>query len=138
MLRIVLLAGVTKRNNSRTLGQDDYPKIMVSSSDKRNSQPDMTMETGLSVYTPPGPSISGIPFYIFNLILHLIYLFIYLLVFFMLCAYTYYVFSITPYTSIMAGLLLCSTYILHIHAHLAHFARTFDVLVAEYKSCENI
>ncbi|KAK9758954.1 Immunoglobulin V-set domain [Popillia japonica] len=51
--------GVTKRNNSRTLGQDDYPKIMVSSSDKRNSQPDMTMETGLSVYTPPGPSISG-------------------------------------------------------------------------------
>ncbi|KRT79486.1 Immunoglobulin [Oryctes borbonicus] len=50
---------VAKRNNSRTLGQDDYPKIMVSSSDKRNSQPDMTMETGLSVYTPSGPSQSG-------------------------------------------------------------------------------
>ncbi|GJQ68193.1 hypothetical protein Trydic_g10747 [Trypoxylus dichotomus] len=50
---------VAKRNNSRMLGQDDYPKIMVSSSDKRNSQPDMTMETGLSVYTPPGPSQSG-------------------------------------------------------------------------------
>ncbi|XP_022902062.1 lachesin [Onthophagus taurus] len=51
--------GGGKRNVSRVLGQDDRPKVMVSSSDKKDPQAEQTVETGLSVYTPPGPIGSG-------------------------------------------------------------------------------
>jgi neurotrimin len=49
-----------KRNISRPLIQDERPKVvMVSSSDKDVVQPGPAVETGLGLYTPPGPQGSG-------------------------------------------------------------------------------
>ncbi|XP_063914923.1 lachesin-like isoform X1 [Zophobas morio] len=51
---------VGKRNISRPLIQDERPKVvMVSSSDKDVVQPGPAVETGLGLYTPPGPQGSG-------------------------------------------------------------------------------
>lgn len=57
---MVLIADAGKRNISRPLIQDERPKVvMVSSSDKDVVQPGPAVETGLGLYTPPGPQGSG-------------------------------------------------------------------------------
>ncbi|KAF2880891.1 hypothetical protein ILUMI_25282, partial [Ignelater luminosus] len=49
-----------KRNSTRPIVQDERPKVvMVSSSDKRDSQPGPAAESGLGSYPPPGPQGSG-------------------------------------------------------------------------------
>ncbi|KAK5639134.1 hypothetical protein RI129_011626 [Pyrocoelia pectoralis] len=51
---------VGKRNSTRPVVQDERPKVvMVSSSDKRDSQPDSAAESGLGLLPPPGPQGSG-------------------------------------------------------------------------------
>lgn len=57
---MVLIADAGKRNISRPVIPDERPKVvMVSSSEKDVMQPGPAVETGLGLYTPPGPQGSG-------------------------------------------------------------------------------
>lgn len=58
---MVFIADAEKRNISKLLIQEERPKIvMVSSSDKDILQQGHAVESGLGLYTPPGPVGSGI------------------------------------------------------------------------------
>lgn len=59
--RVVLIADNGKRNISRSINQDERPKVvMVSSSEKDTVQTGPAVDSGLGHYTPPGPQSSGI------------------------------------------------------------------------------
>lgn len=66
-LRVVLIAGGAKRNNSRPIVQDEQPKMPVVPSpgtDKGVLAPGAAIETGPGLYTPPGPQASGTKIFI--------------------------------------------------------------------------
>lgn len=58
---MVLIPDTSKRNISRSINQEERPKVvMVSSSDKEAAQAGPAIDTGLGLYNPPGPQGSGI------------------------------------------------------------------------------
>lgn len=58
---MVLIPDTSKRNISRSVTQEERPKVvMVSSSDKEPAQAGSATDTGLGLYSPPGPQGSGI------------------------------------------------------------------------------
>lgn len=58
---VVLIPDASKRNISRSVTQEERPKVvMVSSSDKEPAKAGPVTDTGLGLYNPPGPQGSGI------------------------------------------------------------------------------
>lgn len=60
--RVVLIADAVKRNTSRPIVQDEQPKVVMvpsTGSEKGVSLAGPAAETGMGLYTPPGPQGSG-------------------------------------------------------------------------------